>query len=460
MGIIAKERQEQAVEATLDAARAAFCEIFASKEWPSVVAAKELCQPNKNDVESLRALLLGRCDLVFRDEITPRVNEAVAMFTKCHDVQRIIVNFIQAKKVFTPTMIDGSKTVTVSVSEAVNRLREFLSGSNHVADVQDGMRSRFMQYVMLRYARYQLASAKIDSVRKMVDRHVQSRSHSAVCWLSTDIVDSSILCKILGHLSYRSAASYTRSCSSLYKLEMMREMVPHLSVRNVIGIFPHSVSGSNALVSKRSVTHIYVDLAIKGVLLGNDAHDASTTTLAHSGEEPCGMTSRLVRSAYEADCKNRRIRHAPEEIVSRGHFRRRIVHDDFFSTPIQCEYQLVFADTLKVVDSNSLDPALNLSKMMRKLDAPTQTYTSMDGQRAIPYPAHVSFTINDLSKHYCRSQEFKIKVTGTAMTRANDRNDKSSVYQQTLIAYSTPFKLMSNKSVGVGQSGVKRRKTE
>eukprot|EP00966_Prymnesium_polylepis_P097713 2263257-Prymnesium_polylepis.1 len=44
-------------------------------------------------------------------------------------------------------------------------------------------------------------------------------------------------------------------------------------------------------------------------------------------------------------------------------------------------------------------------------------------------------------------RKFQLKVTGKARTLANENNDKDSVYMQTLVAYSQPFEIVSQKHV-------------
>tara|TARA_B110001450_G_scaffold256500_1_gene287246 strand:+ start:1469 stop:1957 length:489 start_codon:yes stop_codon:yes gene_type:complete len=124
-------------------------------------------------------------------------------------------------------------------------------------------------------------------------------------------------------------------------------------------------------------------------------------------------------------------------------FRRRLGHEIFFSTPIKCTYDLVFADTLEVVPSVMSNSALVLPKGMRKTGAPTSTYTSLSG---VPYPAHVSFYAEALSANHQR-RKFKIMVTGVAATLPNIRNDTNSVCRKTMVAYSPEFYIVSTKRV-------------
>ena len=115
----------------------------------------------------------------------------------------------------------------------------------------------------------------------------------------------------------------------------------------------------------------------------------------------------------------------------------------FFSTPIKCSFQLVNADDNTPINEDGCMPLLSMPKWMRKPDAPDTTYTSRDG---VPYPAHAAFNIEHLSNNH-KDRKFKIKVVGLADTIMATSSMSHSCYVQTLVAYSEPFEIVSQKSV-------------
>lgn len=452
------QKKKQAVEATLTIATVAFAALHADKPWPSVKGAKDECPRPLKVVEAERALLLGRCDLVTRAALTPRANEAAEEYKSAMGIQQAVLNFIKQNAILTPPLEDGSTSQVTSVSEAVASIRGFINRSMEYKTATDETRTHLIRYIMGRHTRLTSATEKLSRLEKEVAAHVADRVARAEAWLSADSIDSDALSKIVGFLGYRSAASCVRVCKAFSKMDCIRQMLPHLSVRKIVGSFPHKIIGSKNLVAKRTQTHLYVDLAIKGTLTGDAQRDKWLRATPQHSDAATTPGTRRERLSYESDVFNRRSREAAEELPPHGHYRRRISHQSFFSTPIECSVQLVFADTLEVVDAGLPDPVLDLPKSMRKSNAPVQTYTALDGTTPVPYPAHISFTINDLSGNYSVSRLFKLKVTGTAVTLANERGDKDSEYTQTLIAYSEPFQIVANKTVGTSCRGAKRKR--
>lgn len=164
------------------------------------------------------------------------------------------------------------------------------------------------------------------------------------------------------------------------------------------GLFPHKVIGGRNFVSRRSVTHIYVDLVAKGSLTGDAARDLPPRLAPCP--PPAIRPTRIDWKARKEDMAQCSRRKAPQEPQQDGCFKHRLCHEHFFCTPIECSAQLVFSDTLEVVDAHLADAVLESPRAMRKANAPVRTYTSMHAPDPLPFPAYLSFTINKLSRSF------------------------------------------------------------
>ncbi len=454
-----EQKRKMAVEATLSFAKVAFVSLHGDKAWPSVAAARADCPQTLQRVEATRAALLGRCDLSTRAALTPRANEVAEHYKASMAMQNAMLKFVFQHAILSPSLEDGGVRQVSSVSEVVAQLKGFINRSIAYVAVTDEMRTRLVRFILGRHAKLTAASEKLHALKRQVEAHVRERHAHARTWLSADSIDSDVLERIISFLGYKSAASCLRACKAFSQMDCIKKMLPHLSVRKTLGSFPHKINGSRNLVARKTTTHLYVDLVVQGALTGDAQRDQWLSShVRHSDAVLPSQGVRRSRLACEVDRSNRRAREAPEEAMSEGNFRKRIVHESFFSTPIECSVQLVFADTLGVVDECLPDPVLELPRAMRKSNSPVTTYTSLDGSARVPYPAHIAFTINDLSGNYSANKLFKFKVTGRAQTLANEEGDEDSIGTQTLVSYSEPFQIVSKKEATTSCRGAKRKR--
>jgi len=306
-----------------------------------------------------------------------------------------------------------------------------------------------IQFMMQRHAAIQKAHTTWLELQERIEVHVNFRSESSFSWLSTDKIGTDLLAQIMEFVDFRSASMCLQTCRELSRVEHLKTLLPHLSVRWVPGVFPHVMApsidpGDCGYIARKTLVHLYTDFVIKGAKRTDPASVRLQTTPTEQPEDANpGFQTRDDLRRKKADEDSRLARESADETPDSSRFRRRLGHETFFSTPIRCSYTLVFADTLEEVPSATDNSALVFPRNMRKPNAPTSTYTSLSG---VPYPAHVSFYTDDLSAHYT-SRKFRIRVTGFATTLPNINQDEDSVYQQTMVAHSPTFEIVSNKKV-------------
>lgn len=343
-----------------------------------------------------------------------------------------------------------------TIAEGIGRLRAALQQKS--STLPSDVRSRLIQYMMGRHTAIQKAQSVWLELQERIDVHVNFRYGSSFSWL-TDKIGTDLLGQIMDFVDFRSASACLKTCKEMNSITHLKTLLPHLSVRWVPGVFPHVVApsiepGECGYIARKTLVHLYTDFVIKGPKR-TDAASArlqTTPTEQPEGANP-GFQTREDRLRKKRDEDSRAARESEDETPDASRFRRRLGHETFFGTPIKCAYDLVFADTLEIVPSATGISCLVFPKGMRKPNAPTSTYTSLSG---VPYPAHVSFYTDDLSAHYS-NRKFKIKVTGFARTLTNINKDEDSVYQQTLVAYSPMFEIVSTKKVS---SSVRQRAQE
>lgn len=203
------------------------------KQWPSFASAKDKCPRQVCEVEARQALLLGRCDLVTREEVAPRLKEAVDRYKFVMSVQARLVAFVRDTRMLSPVLDDGSRAETTSVSEAVARMRNFVRmASSKEESAECG---RFVRDVIFRHVNLECVRKQLRSIEERVAAHVECRTSLQRAWLSVESMDYDTFSKIAGLLDFKSSASCLRVCSSFSRTDCLKNQLPHLSVRKLPG---------------------------------------------------------------------------------------------------------------------------------------------------------------------------------------------------------------------------------
>ena len=399
-------------------------------------------------------VLLGMCEIPFRSrgDIGVQIGKVLDAYEKIEILTCEIFKIIRDYNILTHETTSNSVEIELEPCQSsVECKSRFASSLKRYSKLPEFVRTKLIKCIMARYASTVVANRVLGEVEKRIEIHVSARRKRNYSWLSTDKIGIDILGKVTEFVDFRSAAACTRSCSELRNLENLRVLLPHLSIRWIPGEFPHVIAPSTdtaycGFISRKTLVHVYTDLIVTGTRRDDpDSIMLQTTPSENEQEEPIYM-SRVERINIRNDMHSRAKRHTTDGIEDTTRFRRRLGHEAFFSTPIKCSYDLVFADTHEIVQSTLGHSAICLSKSMRKPSAPIHTYTSLNG---VPYPSRVSFYVEDLSVHHA-NRKFKVRVCGRATTlyskKAHTYSD-SSIYTQKLIGYSKQFEIVSTKKV-------------
>lgn len=251
------------------------------------------------------------------------------------------------------------------------------------------------------------------------------------------------------HLSPSSASSLMRTSRAFAGIQTLRDRLPHIRIRHVVGAFPHGrtisrdradlAHGLNkpvmrAFVVKRNAIRIYVDFIVnvmrphplkklprKDGLCNRDfdfeddeceqaperAEDRGPQPLDGYSDNPLRQASldKRHREAWEAG-------EGPLEPVDRFSYDRRLAYTTYFRAPLTMTPSLVFADDHSAVPCAEHKGGLAISSKMR---ARGGTF-SQPRQRDVFYtfdhthPASVKLHVPHLSRDHC-DRLFKIKVT-------------------------------------------------
>jgi len=377
-----------------------------------------------------------------RCNVEKEADELCTFFSVMHRVSTALVGITAKQRSFEKSETqDGAR----NVNDALQYVREMLMPE--CEQINKGTRQKLLCQMILNQRRSEIINERLGELKAKVAKHVQERVDRGKALLSADTLDYDCMLKVLEFVDYRSASACLGTCKSMRDEHEIRKLMPHLSFRHIPGVFPHKVAagidgGICNFVAKKALAHVYVDLAITGLRRHDEESVCLQSTRAQTLRDDT-FFGRDERMMFAEEYKKMAARKAAEEVVHASRFRRRLCHESFFSTPIECSFSLVWADTHGDVSGCRGGPPLTLPKWMRKATAPSCTYTSRDG---FPHPAHAAFHIEELSNDYT-NRKFQLKVTGKARTLANENNDKDSVYMQTLVAYSQPFEIVSQKQV-------------
>lgn len=372
--------------------------------------------------------------------------QAKDLYGKALDFQKHVIAWIDRHGILRQ-FDDHTATYrpVLDASAAYNKLRDALSSTS---TIESEDRRLVMRAIMGRAKWMNAANRKRSDVEAMSDAHVKQRVRSGACWIVGPAAVEECTSRCLEYVDYRSVSACLRVCRDFSKMEVLKKLLPHLSVRHIPGVFPHTIEEGvdgplTNYVAKNTLSHVYADLAITGKVDCTPERVRTTKTHAQPLDAQFSHQLQSQRSQMKYEAMNRNSRTAAEEEVNESDFRRRLSHETFFSTPIECTFDLVFADDKRVVSGSGLSCLRYPRWMTNPSRAPTSTFTALDG---VPYPAHGAFYIDQLSNNHA-SRKFMIRVTGNATTLPNENGDEDSVYSHTLVAYSRPFELVSHKPV-------------
>lgn len=376
-----------------------------------------------------------------------RVREA---FCDAFKIRTALINVVVKNRLFCQTDTKtGELQHAYTVSNAIKFLRDNLKVESHT--LSKNVRTRFTALMLKCYTLMQKAKLELKSMEFDVGVHVRARVQRGGTYLSYDFLGGDVIVRIAEHSGWRNCATLLKVASDFSVDTQLKRMLPHLSVRRVPGLYPHSVEyipgiGLCDVVCKNTLVHVVVDLCITGAKRESCKFAAA---LMHKDEsagfddDQFGET-RDTRRLKKVDIIQRRFRNFPCLDLP-GYFRARISALCFFLSEVECSVSLVYADNHNDVPSDGPCCVLRTPHSMEKYKDRLTTYTARDG---VPYPACSSFNVLHLSSQDKRLL-YKFKVVG----KASYCVDGNTVHK-TLESFSEPFVVVSSKRT------LKRRRTK
>ena len=295
---------------------------------------------------------------------------------------------------------------------------------------------QFVMMVKLRYSLRKSLDNELEEIKRAVYRHNALRFAKVGLVFSDDFLGTDLLEHIFEFCGLNEAVQLMRVNKVFFKNETLRGLLPQLSIRHVPGVFPHAMMSGNNYILNHKKVGVYVDFVISG------SQNSNTKALSRHHVEP--MLTRFPNSRTDEKLNANKVkaRWAPEEIVDDNHFRKRVSHEHFFSTPIFCKIDLVSAETHECVGSFSVVSAPGAPPRRGVPGAADETYTCFLGN---PHPAKCECFIQSRSQQYGlgKKQRFCIRAQGSALVK-NGRMEES--YHR-LVAFSRPFEVVSKLSV-------------
>jgi len=462
-----------ATEAIVEAHKDASVVALVAKCSPHLIvkanALSATCQPTYDTFRAELQRLVSRCDAAFRTSLNDKSltlstpDHALNLYRCACNSRCYILSYIKRCRLLYMRLDEGDPHKTkadyfdavpmMDVGYAAQVVAAHMQSLSHLPD--NGCRMH-VPTLLKQYRLFASAEECFRQIEVRVAHHALLRSRSSTeSWLSHDRLPGDVLSRIAQSAGVRAVSCWARTCRAFSGCEELREPMPHLSVRHVPGVFPHDVRRTSQgatcnCVSKKTMVKVFVDLVVTGLCASSDG-DASSRRAASCMQTQITRPTRTAMSAGRETsamrAEQRRqlsMRYCPDELVPESHYRHRLTHETFFSEPIYCAAELVFADTRQPVPAQDCGtPVLGTPMAMRKASAPTRTWTAPDGS---PHPAVLCFYINSLSR-YCDDRQFMVRVTGRSRTLPNPKHDKESAYAQKLVAYSRPFEILSCKRV-------------
>ena len=392
----------------------------------------------EQDALARAAALFGACEAPFKKRFEAEHRALISAYKKNYELQRRMVSsLITMGVVPQPSGVAGQPSV-YSYAAAAERIKAALDSPG----MRDGDRaSRVLQNIVAVDSRFQRADAALHKLRALSEAHVANRDKR--CFFTADCVTEDLMVRIIELVDYRSVPQCILCNRELHAMPAARQRLPHLSVRNCIGYFPHSsvraAGGVLNFVNKKDVVKVYADFVVRGAKLAGEAGPRTAVHASSRQADPRRVYALpppgLERPRQAWENRAMRERHAPEEPTGDEAYRVRIPTDAYFVNGIDCTVDLVFSDDRQSVPATRHVAPLSFSRSMLSAAAPTRTVTSSDG---VPYPAHLAFKVNALSCEH-GGRNFALKVTGRAMAASG-----GDVVE--LVAYSSSFLVMANAS--------------
>ena len=400
--------------------------------------AKKRMRASEEQVTAMAASMVSGCEAPFKKSIYADHSEMLSLYRQYYSGQRrAVATLLGMDVVPQPSVVAGQPSV-YSVDAVIAKIKAALCTSEKR---EKGRGKALLQAMMAINAKFERAEAIKSRLLRLARDHVASRSKR--CFLNLEYVGIDLLTRVVELVDYRSVWNFMLCCRELRDLPAARERLPHLSVRQCVGCFPHAIrstaDGLKHFVNKKDVVKVYVDFCVRGAKLKNEAGPSTATHAPAPAPDLYEFVPRDRRMRREEESRMKRCRHAPEEPVGPETYRVRLPTDCYFSEPIQCRLDLVFADDRQPVPCTRHVPPIELSRLMYSSNAPTATFTSTDG---VPYPAHMTFKMNALSCEH-GGRQFALKVVGTTRGAATTEDCGRTVE---LVAYSNPFFVMANAS--------------
>lgn len=391
-----------------------------------------------------------------------------------------IVDEMKARRAF------GPMAVVCTEEEARMRIDDFLAHNL----VEQAVKARVKQRIEGRLIALRSARTLWNDLTSRVNEHVRlrvERNEQFLVELDDDIVD--VIGKFLG--SRTSVCYLMRTCKRFSRLEQLRQLLPHLRIRTVLGSFPHyrEVSRDRTALAKgikrqevrefvlnRKAVHLYVDFCYterrKEPLKKKPRRDG----LSHLErdlsddeyeEPPESSLNRVPRrrvnpysppppslaadptqpyNRFERTEDNRRERwhqlEGPDEPFDRFTTRARVNYSHYFFEPLECSVELVYADTHEPVPSPDYKGGIVPSNVLSRDGLVFSQPSKRDLHQY--HPAQAKFHIKELSAVHS-DRLFKLKVTGRGKFLPS-RGGGDAV----LVAHTSPFEVNSRESVVKG----------
>ena len=372
-----------------------FCSRVAGKQQLSGTESRELQRfmylrlPSVAAVSKRLRAMIGTCDQQFRRD--------TCMEEQVHRALNIFLAAKGSEERAHATILNGGVDVARDTVAKTFLALSSLKHNENTRDVHELVKIEAES----RFCRCREFKSAVRHLHGQVVTHRQARTGTQLC---LGFLGDDLLGEVVKHLPYRSAPALMASCKEFSQFAPLVRVMPHLSVRPIVGVV-------DGCVVKGRILALYTDLVVDGEQ-GCECHELQCKRFSMVPDlrslvmDPRNRHAKGVRLHRDSD---------PQP----GRYRRRVGHDLFFSTPLVCSTELVDADTLEPVGEPLQDcPWVELSGANR-------TYTCPEMN---PYPARASFRVTVLS----RNRRFRIKVSGTARPHGSERT-------KTLYAYSEPF---------------------
>lgn len=382
------------------------------------------------------------------------------------------------------TRVLGTPAVVHSYADALTKLDAALEHRS-LFQVNGDLVNAMYQKMEARELSLKSAHSSFQLLKARVNSHVTRRvaeEHSHLQQMDDDVFARMAQC-----LDSNAAVALMSVCVEYSRTEALRERVPHMHVRCLVGNFPHQRASSRDrealaknqtkpvlrdFVVARQAVRLYVDFVIPTVRtvplkkkdrtdgLSNIDHDFSDDeyeeppeSLRLRGPQVSLADTTTEWGRRQADAQQRRrslwaAAEGPEEKHDRYVYNKRIPHDTYFASPLQITPCLVYADTKEPVSCPRYKQGLDLSNQLLRDGghfSQPPNWTASDQM-----PAAAKFHVPHLSLDH-GGRLFRLRLIGTS-TLLHTGNPFSQV------VYTEPFEVVSKPAV-VKQAS-KRRTVE